>query len=234
MDIKYSIDVEKIINEVNLNGFSKLPPLKNFIDLDMISDEMSKSIGSRNFQENNTVHKKVIKDLGLHETLIPRLYEHSINELNYKGDIDNQYLVTRKVNPGDKESFRAHFDSHLYTIVLPIKIPTKIEDKNCGDLIYFPNIRKNPSNDIINLLGKIYYKKYASKESLSNLMKKSKYEIENFNNYQPLLFRGNTFLHTNFNLDSCYEHYRMTCLVHLFDPFKNFGIGSLIRKIRTR
>ena len=65
-------------------------------------------------------------------------------------------------------------------------------------------------------------------------MKKSNYEIEHFNSYQPLLFRGNTFLHTNFNLDPAYNDYRLTCLVHLFDPYENFGIGSLIRKIRRR
>ena len=233
-DSQYQIDPDKIIHEINENGFSKLPSIKDFVDLENVSLEISESIGNKNFQENNATFKKLLEDLGIFRNLIPKLFEHSVKELGYKGSIENKYLVTRKVNPGDKESFRAHFDSHLYTFVFPLKIPNKIEDKNCGELVYFPNIRRNPRHELINILGKIFYKQYASKASLIRLMEKSEYKIEDFNSYQPLLFRGNTFLHSNFDLNSSYNNYRMTCLLHLFDPFEDFGIGSLIRKIRKR
>ncbi len=233
-DTNYKIDSVKIIEDINEKGFSKLPSIKDFIDLDGISHEISESIGNKNFQENNPSFKRMLQDLGIFQNLIPKLFEHSVSELGYRGSIDNNYLVTRRVNPGDKESFRAHFDSHLYTFVFPLMIPNKIENKNCGELVYFPNIRKNPTNEIVNIFGKIYYKKYASKSSLLKLMEKTEHRIEGFSSYEPLLFRGNTFLHSNYDLDSSYNHYRMTCLLHLFDPFEDFGIGSLIRKIRKR
>ena len=60
----------------------------------------------------------MLEDLGIFRNLIPKLFEHSVKELA-TSSIENKYLVTRKVNPGDKESFRAHFDSHLYTFVFP-------------------------------------------------------------------------------------------------------------------
>ena len=104
-DNEYSIDSAKVIRDINENGFSKLPSIKNFVDLENTSLEISESIGNKNFQENNATFKKLLEDLGIFTNLIPKLFEHSVKELGYKGSIENKYLVTRKVNPGDKESF---------------------------------------------------------------------------------------------------------------------------------
>ena len=93
---------------------------------------------------------------------------------SYKGDLSNQYHVARKVEPGNsKEMFRAHFDSHLFTMVLPIKIPETTENGTAGDLIYFPNARKVPSNEISNFIGKAFYKRYASKEGMESFSSKN-------------------------------------------------------------
>ena len=64
--------------------------------------------------------------------------------------------------------YRAHFDSHLFTMVLPLKIPETTQDGTAGDLIYFPNARKVPTNEISNFFGKAYYKRFASKEGIEN------------------------------------------------------------------
>ena len=36
-DSQYQIDPDKIINEINENGFSKLPSIKGFVDLENVS-----------------------------------------------------------------------------------------------------------------------------------------------------------------------------------------------------
>ena len=76
-------------------------------------------------------------------------------------------ILQEKVEPGNtKEMYRAHFDSHLFTMVLPLKIPETTKDGTAGDLIYFQNARKVPSNEISNFFGKAYYKRFASKEGI--------------------------------------------------------------------
>ena len=58
------------------------------------------------------------------ETLFEKFYERAIQDLKVKINKDDRYYVARKVNPGQSsEKYRAHFDSHLLTIVLPVKIP---------------------------------------------------------------------------------------------------------------
>ena len=75
----------------------------------------------------------------------PKLHKIAKEVFSYKGDDTNQYHVARKVEPGNaKEMFRAHFDSHLFTMVLPIKIPETSKNGTAGDLIYFPYARKVP------------------------------------------------------------------------------------------
>ena len=64
-DSQYQIDPDKIIHEINENGFSKLPSIKDFVDLENVSLEISESIGNKNFQENNATFKKLLEDLGI-------------------------------------------------------------------------------------------------------------------------------------------------------------------------
>ena len=49
---------------------------------------------------------------------------------------------------GKFKIFRAHFDSHLFTLVLPLKIPLSQDLGKSGELVYFPNIRVAPKNEI--------------------------------------------------------------------------------------
>jgi hypothetical protein len=60
----------------------------------------------------------------INKYLTPKLLNIAQKKFDYKGNISNQYHIARKVEPGNiKEMYRAHFDSHIFTLVLPIKIP---------------------------------------------------------------------------------------------------------------
>jgi len=207
----------------------------NEFDLDLLASDISNEMGSLTFKESGLCHKKFLEKLEIHKYLTPKLLEIAKDVFNYKGGFSNQYHVARKVEPGNsKEMFRAHFDSHLFTMVLPIKIPGITSEGSAGELMYFPNARKVPGNEISNFIGKAYYKKYASKEGLENFSLRSKKKVDNFRDYQPLLFIGNTTLHTNYPVSSSCESYRLTLLAHFFDPSPKYGVGGLLRFIRNR
>ena len=232
--IEYWSDIDTRLEHLLEKGFVKLPTLSGF-DLDLFASDISNEMGSSTFKELGQSHKSFLDILDIHNYLTPKLFEIAKSKFSYNGNASNQYHVARKVEPGNsKEMFRAHFDSHLFTMVLPIKIPENKEDGTAGDLIYFPNARKCPSNEITNFLGKAYYKKYASKEGMDNFSNNHKKIVDNFKDYQPLLFVGNTTLHTNFPVSIDCSSYRLTLLAHFFDPSPKYGVGGLLRLIRNR
>ena len=59
-------------------------------------------------------------------------------------------------------------------------------------------------------------------------------KIDDFRDYQPLLFVGNTTLHTNYPVSPDCSSYRLTLLAHFFDPSPKYGIGGFLRLIRNR
>ena len=192
-------------------------------------------MGTSTFKELGLNHKKFLDDLEFHKYLTPKLHKIAKEAFHYKGDLSNQYHVARKVEPGNsKEMFRAHFDSHIFTMVLPIKIPETTEEGTAGDLIYFPYARKVPANEITNFIGKAYYKKYASKKGIEKFSSYNPKKIDNFRDYQPLLFVGNTTLHTNYPVSLGCSSFRLTLLAHFFDPSPKYGVGGLLRLIRQR
>ena len=235
MNIKeYWQDIDSNLENLLKHGFVKLPSLKMF-ELDLLADDISDEMGPLTFKELGSRHKRFLDKLEVNKYLTPKLHGIARDCFNYKGDSSNQYHVARKVEPGNsKEMFRAHFDSHLFTMVLPIKIPDANQDGSAGELMYFPNARKAPKNEISNFIGKAFYKKYASKEGLEKFSLRSTKKVDNFRDYQPLLFIGNTTLHTNYPVSSSCSSYRLTLLAHFFDPSPKYGVGGLLRLIRNR
>ena len=230
----YWKDIDSRLDELVLNGVVKLPSLKA-INLNQVADKIIEEMGADTFKELSTSHQKFLENLGVADYLTPKLYKIAKDIYGYKGNIDNQYHVSRKVEPGNsKEMYRAHFDSHLFTMVLPLKIPHASDTGSAGELIYFSNARSRPGNEISNFLSKLYHKRYASKEGLDLFSSKYKKEIENFYNLEPLLFLGNTTLHTNKPVTHDCSSTRLTCLAHFFDPSPKYGIGSLLRMLRRR
>jgi hypothetical protein len=119
-------------------------------------------------------------------------------------------------------------------MVLPIKIPQAKNGGTAGDLIYFPSARKPPSNEIINFFGKAAHKRFASKTGIEAFAKNHRQITDDFQDYSPLLFIGNTTLHTNKPVSQDCSTYRLTLLAHFFDPSSKYGVGGLLRMFRNR
>jgi len=231
---EYWHDIDSRLEQLLENGFVKLPSLKEF-DLDFVASDISEEMGTLTFKEFGSHHKNFLQDLSVDKYLTPKLHKIAKDFFSYEGDLSNQYHIARKVEPGNsKEMFRAHFDSHIFTMVLPLKIPEAAQNGTAGDLIYFPNARKAPTNEISNFIGKAYYKRFASKDGMAKFSSNHQKRIDNFKDYQPLLFVGNTTLHTNFPVSLGCSSYRLTLLAHFFDPSPKYGVGGLLRLIRNR
>jgi hypothetical protein len=231
---EYWRDIEHRLETLLKDGFVKLPSLKIY-DLDKLSANISIEMGNSTFKELGSHHKNFLDFLEIDKYLAPKLHQIAKKKYNFKGDISNQYHIARKVEAGNsKEMYRAHFDSHLFTMVVPIKIPNSTMNGTAGELIYFPNSRKMPKNEIINIIGKVIHKKYASKEGLEKYAIFNKKYIENFIELEPLIFMGNTTLHTNHPVSKDCTSHRLTLLAHFFDNSPKFGIGNLLRLLRRR
>ena len=232
MDYWKDIDVK--LESLVQKGYVKLPSLEIF-DLHTVAESINSDMDGATFAELCASHKLFLEDLDLDNTLIPKLFEIAKNELGYKGEISNQYHIARRVEPGNSiEMFRAHFDSHLFTMVLPIKIPVAQDSGTVGDLIYFPNARKSPTNEISNAFDKLVHKRFASKEGLEVFGKSHNQITDDFSDYSPLLFVGNTTLHTNKQVSQDCSSYRLTLLAHFFDPSPRYGVGGMLRMLRNR
>ena len=232
MDKNYWKNLDAMLEPLLQKGYVKLPSLNNF-DLESLSENISSEMDGATFAELCPSHRLFLEELDLENTLSPKLFEFAKDVFGYRGKISNQYHIARRVDPGNsKEMFRAHFDSHLFTLVLPIKIPECSNGGTVGDLIYFPNARKSPRNEISNAIGKASYKRFASKKGMDLFAKSHSKITDDFQDYSPLLFVGNTTLHTNKQVSQDCSSYRLTLLSHFFDPSPKYGVGALLRAIR--
>ena len=230
----YWKNIDSILKPLINNGHVKLPSLDLF-DLESVAKNINAEMKGETFTELCPSHKLFLRELDFDNTLTPKLFEIAKNALGYKGEISNQYHIARRVDPGNsKEMFRAHFDSHLFTMVLPIKIPVAQDGGTVGDLIYFPNARKSPKSEISNAFGKVSHKRFASKEGLEVFAKSHNQITDDFSDYSPLLFVGNTTLHTNKQVSRDCSSYRLTLLAHFFDPSPKYGVGGMLRMLRNR
>jgi hypothetical protein len=227
-------DIDSSLNSLLSHGYVKLPSLQAF-DLDTIANRIKNEMNGETFAELTSSHKVFLDELDFDQFLTPKLYSMAKKIFGYKGKKSNQYHIARLVEPGNsKEMFRAHFDSHLFTMVLPIKIPKAKNGGTVGDLIYFPHARKCPTNEIHNFFGKLSHKRFASKKGMQTFAKKHHQIIDDFKDYSPLLFIGNTTLHTNKQVSLDCSGSRLTLLAHFFDPSPNFSIGKVFRTLRNR
>jgi hypothetical protein len=225
--------IDDKFDDLIAQGYLKLPRIDS-LDLSKIDESISSQISSKTYNVLQSEHEKFIEDLLLNKVLAPKLLEFAKNEFGYKGLISNQYHIARSAKPGDHK-YRAHFDSHIFTLVIPIRIPEIQQegDKN-GELRFFPNARIFPKNSIIDFIGKLWFKQYSGKSGIGRLSKKKNIKINSFRDYEPLLFLGNTVFHFNQPISSNADSRRLTLLAHYFDPYPNSSIGSILRRIRLR
>lgn len=228
----YNFSVEKVVNDLKYFGFAKLPSIKELVCENNYFDIYKRSKTNNSYQKNSPAHLKLINDMGL-ELLFDELYKHG-RALNLKISKDDRYLISRYVSQGQfTEGYRGHFDSHFITIVLPIYIPVNGCELTSGELLAIPNFRKQPANEIINIMQKAYYKRLNREKVYLYLVNNGQAFTFNFQDYEPLVFYGNRTFHGNFPLLSG-DTDRLTFLCHLYDTSPKFGIGSVLRTLRNR
>ncbi len=221
--------------ELLRNGFVSLPSLVGVADLDSVADNVIAEIEGNAFTELSDSHRQFVDWLGLRDEFASRLFSLARKNFGFRGRVTDQYHVARFVNPGNsRECFRSHFDSHLFTLVLPISIPTNVAEYGSGELVFVPRARRHPRNEIENFVTKSYFKRYASERAVRRLLESDECRIESFREMRPVMFLGMTTLHTNFPVLESASKPRLTLLAHYFDPAPNMGVGSVLRLIRNR
>tara|TARA_B100001059_G_C17828869_1_gene583278 strand:+ start:1285 stop:1974 length:690 start_codon:yes stop_codon:yes gene_type:complete len=229
--MKYWDDIDSRLIKLIKNGYCFLPSIKSLIDTDKYYEIIMNETRNKSYNENCNSHIKLLNEFGFNDILAPKLFDLSKSTFNYTGSIKNQYHIVRNVFPNQlSESYRGHFDSHLFTLIIPINIPDS-DFHNNGQLAFFPKARNLPQSEIINFLQKLYFKRFNSKKGFQALSVKKEILYENFLNYRPLIFLGMLTFHGNLPISDCY---RQTLLSHYFDPSPSWGVGSLLRNIRKR
>lgn len=228
---QFNINTEKLFDQ----GYIKLDFLSNLIDRQNLISLILEKINGNTFLELNNDNFAYLLNYGYTTILAEKLFAIAKERLGYSGEIKNQYHVARFVKRGNsKEQYRGHFDSHLFTLVTPLMIPKIEEGKTIGELYIWPKARKHPNSELINILGKIYFKRFANKKSVIDLKLKNKLKVFFFEDFVPILFLGNTTFHTNAEVSIDSSSDRLTFLSHYFDPSPNLSVGALLRKIRNR
>lgn len=237
-DNKYfdSFDKNKLIHDLKIKGFSFLPPINKLKCYKDVLDNSKKELHGITYKENSYAHLLLENSIDLKNTIEPVLFEFATNDLNYNGSSKNKYKISRHVSPGkSSEAYRGHFDSHIFTIVFPILIPSEEDETQDGSLIAIPNLRKDTSNDFINISQKAYYKRYANEKGLNKLKKKAPSFVNvRFHDYRPLIFLGRTTFHCNYPLTSNAKSSRISFLSHFYDRDSAMGIGNILRLLRNR
>ena len=233
--MNYWKDIDHNLEELTREGFVRLPPLKDFFDIEGYADRILDSVGERVFVESCDYHQNFLNELNIQEELAPKLLGLAQTLYGYKGTLHNQYHIARKIGrENQREAYRAHFDSHLFTLVLPLRVPNTESKGSRGQLIVFPRLRRQPKSEIENFLGKLWYHQYASKKGIAELMASKESFEESFEDNRPLLFLGNTTFHTNREIAGSRKANRLTLLAHFFDPSPRYGIGGFLRYVRKR
>ncbi|WP_189465792.1 hypothetical protein [Litchfieldella qijiaojingensis] len=216
-------------------GFIRFPPLSTFVDIERYAKDVIGEIKDKTFVESSPAHVKLLDALEVKAVLAPILFDIAKDKFGYTGDLDSQCHMARLVKPGNAvEQYRAHFDSHIFTLIIPLVIPANSLGKEVGELLFMPNARRNPESEFENIAGKVFFKIYARKSSVLRLEKDNKFEVEFFSDYRPLLFLGRTTFHVNKPVALGASSARLTLLSHFFDPGPKFGIGKIMRSLRNR
>lgn len=224
--------INQEINELNEKGWVRLSDFK--LDIKLKERLLRENdIDHKVYKENSKLSLDYLKATKLDRHLKNLLKEFLPESHNLTNP--DFYNICRVVSSSDgKESFRAHFDSHTFTVVSPIQIPLFEENQLMqGQLILFPNLRREPKNEIINFIQKFLFKIFANKIGFLILKQFFYYEIFDFKDKTPILFLGRRSLHFNMPFKKS-NLPRITLLTHVYDPSGKSGIGSILRKIRNR
>ncbi|WP_299257389.1 hypothetical protein [uncultured Kushneria sp.] len=216
-------------------GAMMFPALSESLDVDAYAREIMQEVVGRTFCASSPTHARLLDALEVRNELAPVLHGMAREHFGYQGSLEDQYHIARLVTPGNStEQYRAHFDSHLFTLVIPLIIPTATDGNEAGELLYRPNARRHPRSELENTAGKVWFKRYANRERATRLLEKKQFTLENFAERRPMLFSGRTTLYTNRAVSLAASGPRLTLLAHFFDPSPRYGVGKLLRTLRRR
>ena len=173
---------------------------------------------------NNAKHCAAISEVAELSNIILSLQNDCILEKTAWNKIN----VVRVVKQKSSEKYRTHYDSHLYTLVVPIQTSNE-KDILKGQLYLAPNLRKQPKLDIINFLQKALAFRWREAGYLK-LEALNKIKVIDLQFGEAILFNGSRSLHGNLANDS--QETRVTMITHMAGPFPN-GIGPLIRNVKN-
>jgi len=226
-------ELEKKVNSTIKTGYCFLPEFKWEGDQEMIQSLVASK--TKTYSAKHNLHDEYCQKTGIFKYLLPILQTKTKLLLNTSKNFDDIYQITRIVDQSEKgESYRTHFDSHLFTLVTPIQIPKIENSKDSGQLIVFPKIRQEPKNELKNILEKAYFKRYTSERAISKLKNKTKHVEIDLQDRTPLLFLGRQCLHCNRPFHSENGQHRITFLTHFFDSSPKWGLGQINRMLRQR
>lgn len=216
------MDSEKILDTVDKNGFCTF-------ELDQTTLEQMKSLDLLHLDDGFYINQPN------HENFLgssPQINEllALVKSLTTKKAIKwNLINVVRVVKAKSSEKYRTHYDSHLYTLVIPLMIP-KEETHMRGQLYLAPNDRKQPKIDFVNVIQKLMAFRFRGENGFKKLRDRGNLEVLDLRLGQAIIFNGSRSLHGNLaNLSSAT---RITLITHMVDPFPT-GFGFWLRKLRS-
>jgi hypothetical protein len=213
-------------------GFAFAPELKfepSLVDLNILLGEKK-----RTHIQDSKLHLKYLKKV--EKFIVPELLKKIPIHLKKNIKENDLYKITKIIKPYEMSlSDRAHFDSHLFTLITPINIPKSTSKTNRGQLVVFNKLRQEPINEVINLFGKLYYFIfYSSPRNLQKLFNKKNYIELDFYDMVPVIFLGRQCFHCSMPFESNNNQSHVLLITHFFDPSPFWSIGNINRYIRNR
>ena len=184
--------------------------------------------------QDSQLHLKYLKKI--EKFILPELIKKVPKHLKKNVRKNDLYNITKIVRPYEiSESDRSHFDSHLFTLITPINIPKSSSKVNRGQLVVFQKLRKEPMNELFNLLGKLYYFIfYSSPQKLQKLFDTKNYIELDFYDMVPVIFLGRQCFHYSMPFESNNNECHILLITHFFDPSPFWSVGNVNRYIRNR
>ena len=156
------MNFNKVFKDLEVNGYAMLPELKFILSeikkqyIKDLKKEFSKT--NKKLIENSSLHELFLEESTTNKKLINFLYQKVSLFTKKEIYIKDLYKITRiTISNTRTVSDRPHFDSHIFTLIVPVEIPKSSSYDNKGQLVLFNKLRKEPINEFINFFGKVYY-----------------------------------------------------------------------------
>lgn len=217
-----------IVREISSKGFVKL---SHDFPTDRVMDLLDLRLKCNNSFYSHVALEKLSAILDVINC--PELSDFCFRQpIEALGEVD---VIARCVTPGDSsESFKAHLDSHRYTVVVPLSIPkNNFASPNRGQLVLLPKYVP------VNLVGfrvtmlKLFLKMLPKRSwSYFYEARSDRFHQFDLSEREILVFDGYHGLHFNLPVDESCDSRRVTLLIHLGYMHKDNLIITGFRSLR--